>query len=262
MSNSSLASQISVMSFNIRYDNPKDGINAWAFRKEALVKLLNRYQPDFLGVQEALIHQVAFIQENTHYQYIGVGRDNAKEAGEFSAIFYDAAKFELISENTFWLSETLHTVSKGWDAVLPRICSYGKFRNREKQEEIYIFNTHFDHIGQKAREMSARLILEQMRSLDFEQSKMVLMGDFNTIAQSKPLAILSKHLQESSQVAQQKPENLKGTFNGFQNNSKLSLRIDYIFTHNLTVLSYKHLEDKREDNLWISDHLPVWIEVS
>lgn len=261
MTNLSTQIQTSLMSFNIRYDNPNDKENSWDNRKWNLVKLLKHYQADFLGIQEGLYHQVKFIKDNTNYQFIGVARDDGQQAGEFSAVYYDNSKLELIEDKTFWLSETPDRVSRGWDAVLPRICTYGKFRNLKSQEDIYIFNTHFDHIGIKAREMSAKLILEKMKSFDFINAKMVLMGDFNTIPNSPPITILSQDLSESSQIAEQKPQNITGTFNNFNPNAILNLRIDYIFTHNLKVLSYQHLEDKRENNLWISDHLPILIKV-
>src|SRR5687767_13798885 len=101
------AQQVDVMTYNIRYDNPADGINQWSSRKEKVFALIKKYDPDIFGVQEALHHQLTDIQNNcTGYKFIGVGRDDGKDKGEFSAIFYKASRFDVIEQNTFWLSET------------------------------------------------------------------------------------------------------------------------------------------------------------
>ena len=125
-----LAQMISAMTFNIRYNNPNDGVHQWSERKEELTQLIQFYHPDFLGIQEGLVDQVHYIQEQTgHYQWIGVGREDGKSAGEFCALFYDSTKFSMLEEHTFWLSATPEVISKGWDAALPRICTYGIFEN-------------------------------------------------------------------------------------------------------------------------------------
>ena len=122
--------QLSVMSYNIRFATESDGENAWSRRKEYLASQVAFYEPGILGVQEALPEQLEFLDEELEdYKWFGEGRDG-KDKGEFSAIFYNTQKFEVVDMNTFWLSETPHRISRGWDAALNRICTYGLFREK------------------------------------------------------------------------------------------------------------------------------------
>ena len=151
------ASTLRVMTYNIRVDTPDDGINRWNLRKQRVFNLIQHYQPDLIGVQEGLAHQVADLQGAfPFYNWYGVGRDDGNDKGEFSAIFYRADVFELRESGTFWLSETPDQPgSKGWDAALPRVCSWVKLKDRRNNQTIYHFNTHLDHAGQIAGRQSA-----------------------------------------------------------------------------------------------------------
>jgi len=96
---------MNVMSFNIRYNNARDSANAWPYRKDLVASQILFHEVQLLGVQEALHGQMMDLQERLPgYQFVGVGRDDGKEKGEYSAIFYDASKFQVLQSNTFWLS--------------------------------------------------------------------------------------------------------------------------------------------------------------
>lgn len=252
----------SIMTFNIRYDNPNDNENSWENRKYEVVGLIEYYHPDFLGIQEGLKEQVDFINKNTsNYEYIGIGRDDGDKKGEYSAIYYDSEKFKLIDHKTFWLSNKPDTVSIGWDASMERICTYGKFKDKVTNDSIHIFNTHFDHIGIEARKMSAKLILNKIKEFGLSNAKVVVMGDFNSIPMSEPITTLKEELEYGFENSETKFYGPLGTFNGFKNNIEIENRIDYIFTKNLKIYSYRHIDDKRLNNLCVSDHLPVIIEI-
>ena len=258
----SYSQTISIMSFNIRYDNPNDAENSWDNRKNELVNLIEYYHPDFLGIQEGLLNQVEFIKNNcSNYSMIGVGREDGDKKGEFVAVYYDTVKYELIEQNTFWLSENTDTVSVGWDAALERICTYGKFIDRQTSELIHIFNTHFDHKGIKAQEMSANLILMKISERNLENSQVIVMGDLNCEPQSEPIRILKTKLIDGIEVSEKKFYGPEGSFNGFDTELIIDRRIDYIFIKNLIVNYYQHIDDKRLNNYWISDHLPILIEL-
>jgi endonuclease/exonuclease/phosphatase family metal-dependent hydrolase len=260
MSNIFAQSQ-TAMTYNIRYDSPNDGDNRWDNRRAELVGLIQFYEPDFLGVQEALYQQLQYIDDNlSDYTYIGVGRDDGKKKGEFSAIFYDSAKYDLLKTSTFWLSENSDTVSVGWDASMERICTFGLFENKITRQKIWVFNTHFDHIGEVARQESAKLIVEKIKMINTENYPVILMGDFNALPKDKPIKLLSKKMADAFKFSEKPPYGTVGTFNGFKINEAITKRIDYIFTKKLTVLSYRNIDDKRQNNLQISDHLPVLIE--
>ncbi|HSI69568.1 MAG TPA: endonuclease/exonuclease/phosphatase family protein, partial [Gillisia sp.] len=145
--------QVNVMSYNIKYATENDGENSWSKRKDHLTNQIKFFHPDVLGVQEALHGQMEHIKDNVaDYQYVGAARDDGKTKGEYSAIFYNSSKFELLEESTFWLSETPNSPSKGWDASFPRVCTYVKLKEKESGKEFWVFNTHFDHEGDEARE--------------------------------------------------------------------------------------------------------------
>jgi len=263
ISNTYLIGQsISAMTYNIRYDNPKDGDNWWQLRKPEVVKLINHYTPDFLGIQEGLNTQVEYISEHSpQYDYIGVGRDDGKKKGEYTALYFDSSRFELIEEETFWLSESPDKISVGWDASMERICTYGHFVDRSTQVSYFVFNAHFDHRGPLAREESAKLIVNKIRELKIQDENLIVMGDFNCLPDSKPIAAFKTELDDTAALSATDIYGPDGTFNQFDPTFVPVRRIDYIFTKNLKVHSYRIVDDRRINNLWPSDHLPVMVVV-
>ena len=250
------------MSYNIRYDNPNDGENTWEKRKEDVAKLIHYYQPDFLGTQEGLNHQLDFMRVALPaYAMIGVGREDGKEKGEYTAIFYDKNKYALQEQQTFWLSETEKVGSVGWDAALERICTYGVFKNKTNGQILYVFNAHFDHRGEQARQESAKLILKKIEALQLEDTPIILMGDFNSLPDSEAITTFNSGLKDCFDHAQKLVYGPIGTFNGFKQDMIMDRRIDYVFVRNLEVLSCRHIDDKRQDNYFISDHLPIYVEL-
>lgn len=250
-----------IITYNIKYDNPNDSLNNWDNRKMELVSLLKYYEPDLFGVQEALEHQLNYIDLNlVNYSRIGVGRDDGKQKGEFSPIYYDSNKFSLIDESTFWLSDQDDTVSIGWDASMERICTYGVFENKTSQKKIFVLNTHFDHIGEIAREESSKLILSKINDLNKNNYPVILMGDFNAEPETKPIRIFKKELIDGAELSKDGIYGPYGTYTGFTKDVLAKRRLDYIFVKNLKVEKYRHIDDKMKNNNYLSDHLPVLIE--
>ena len=183
----SAQTEIKVMSYNIRLDVKSDGENQWEKRKDKVAGLMNYYEPDFIGGQEVQHHQLTYLLENLKgYNYIGVGRDDGKEAGEYSCIFYKKDKFNVLQQSTFWLSPTPDTVSKGWDAAIVRVCTYGLFKNKKTKQLFWVFNTHFDHVGKVARLESAKLIIKKMQELNTKNYPIIFSGDFNSRPEAEP----------------------------------------------------------------------------
>ncbi len=255
------AQELEIMSYNIKFANESDGENAWSKRKNHLTNQLKFYEPDVFGVQEALVGQLKhFKTEMPAYKYVGVARDDGKEAGEFSAIFYDSEKLEILEENTFWLSETPDKISVGWDAALERICTYAKFRDKESGKTFWMFNTHFDHVGQKAREESAKLIYKKIKEVNAEELPVLLSGDFNLEPEATGIQYLSEKLNDSKKITSLDfgPE---GTYNGYNFTAPVTRRIDYIFVSDrVEVKKYAVLSDSW-DLKYPSDHLPVMVKV-
>ena len=254
---------LKVITYNIRYDNPKDEENRWDNRKDFLTDQIKFYEPDFLGTQEGLAHQVSFIDSTlSQYKYIGVGRNDGNSEGEFSAIFFNSEKFNLIINSTFWLSETPDVPSKGWDASLNRICTYGLFENGNTKEKLWVFNTHFDHRGVQARSNSSKLIIKKIRELNKDNYQIVFMGDLNLEPESEAIRYLSSELTDTKTANSKVVFGPTGTYNGFKFNQPVFRRIDYIFVSkgNVEVVKYAVLSDSKECR-YPSDHLPVYAEI-
>ena len=254
--------QHTIISYNIRYDNNWDIENSWEIRRSNIIQILIKYSPSIIGIQEGLLNQVQYIDSSLiNYDYVGVGRDDGKDKGEFCAIYFDTTRYVLLKNSTFWLSETPDTISVGWDAALERICTYGLFKDRITKKEFWVFNTHFDHMGIIAREKSSGLILKRIKKINRQSLPVILMGDFNSIPNSPPVKEIVTELSDALQISLQKLHGPGGTFNGFNEDLPIEKRIDYIFTKNLKVLSYTHVNDRLENNRHISDHLPVMIKI-
>jgi endonuclease/exonuclease/phosphatase family metal-dependent hydrolase len=253
----------SAMSYNLRYASPNDGDDRWEFRKASVGQLIRHYQPTFLGIQEGLEHQLLDLDEQLPpYRRIGVGRSDGKTGGEFAAIYYDADRFSPERQATTWLSASRDTASVGWDAAMERIATYGVFRENSSGKRIFVLNAHYDHIGKIARENSSRLILQIIKKENPEGYPVIVMGDLNSPPQTPPISLLDQKLDDGASLA---PEGLygpTGTFSGFKLDAPLDNRIDYIFTLNLEVKQYQHIDDRRPNGRWVSDHLPVLAQLS
>lgn len=255
--------QFKIMSYNIRYDNAGDSINQWSNRKEKMNALLKKYKPDVACFQEALYNQVNDLQMFLpDFNYCGVGRDDGKKKGEFSPIFYNKAKFAFIEGTTFWLSETPNVPgSKGWDAAITRICTYVKLKEKRSGKIVVIFNTHFDHIGDTARLMSAKLILEKIRVLA-KKSPVILAGDFNSEPEGKAyIEIINSKNPKLTDSFVLNDKNSTCTFTGFAKDGGICKRIDYIFYSKHLSTSHFLIADDNDGKYYVSDHLPVMVEV-
>ena len=251
-----------VMSYNIRYDNKWDKENSWDTRKESIVRIFEKYSPSFIGTQEGLAHQIDYMDSAlTGYDYIGVGREDGEKKGEFCAIYYISDTYNVIESSTFWLSDNPENVSIGWDAALERICTYGLFEHKQSKNRIWIFNTHFDHMGEIARRKSSELILQKINDLNSFSGPIILMGDFNSLPNSKPVYTILKEFKDAFNIALNKPQGPKGTYNGFNEHQPIEKRIDYLYLKNIDALNHEHINDRLENNNHISDHLPVMVDI-
>lgn len=252
-----------IMTYNIKYANDDDGENSWPYRKHHLTKQLKFYEPELIGFQEALMEQVKHFQENLEgYSYIGVNPEKEKMGEEYNPLYYKNDLFEVLEENTFWLSETPEKASKGWDAEFPRVCSYGLFKDKNTERKFYIFNTHFDHKGEKARAESAKLVLEKIDKINSEGHPVILMGDLNATPETESIQILAKKMNDSREISKEVKFGPEGTFNKFEPGERVTRRIDFIFTskENVEVVKYAVLSDLK-DFKFPSDHFPVLAEI-
>jgi endonuclease/exonuclease/phosphatase family metal-dependent hydrolase len=254
--------QLQVMSYNIKYANENDGENSWSNRKDDLAAQLRFYEPHIFGVQEALQSQLEFLKKelDDEYEFFGKGRDDGGQKGEFSALFFKTEALQLLEQGTFWLSSTPETPGKGWDAAYPRVCTYGRFKVKNSGKEFWVFNTHFDHVGEEARRQSVRLIHNKISEVNKEELPVVLMGDLNLEPDSEEVKYLASHYRDSKKHAKH-TFGPQGTFNAYEFHKPVATRIDYIFTGgDVQVNKYAVLSDSR-DLRYFSDHLPVMVEL-
>ncbi|MCE7072116.1 endonuclease/exonuclease/phosphatase family protein [Dyadobacter sp. CY327] len=252
---------INVASYNLRYNTANDGVNAWPNRKENVKGLIRFHEFDIFGVQEALIGQLKDVAELTEFTFYGKGRDDGKEGGEHSAIFYKKDRFKALQSGDFWLSETPDKPGKGWDATCcNRIASWVKFQDLLSKKEFYFFNVHFDHQGVEARRQSGHLMVEKISEIA-GKSTVILTGDFNSTPETEQIKTIQGLLNDSHEVTKQPPYGPEGTFNSFKFDAAMDKRIDYIFvSKNINVLKYGVLTDAKEQR-YPSDHQPVLIKV-
>lgn len=245
------------MSYNVRLDVASDGVNAWPERREFLVTQVRFHAPDILGTQEVLPSQLKYLDRHlTDHAYIGVGREGGSK-GEYSALFYNRHKFTVADSGTYWLSPTPDSVgSVGWDAALPRIVTYGRFRSRTGGEKFMVFNTHFDHRGERARVESVRLITRMIDSLNRGDLPVILTGDLNLTPETEAIRTLTDSLVDAYTAA---PIRLgpAATFTGFDYSTPATRRIDYVMVSpGVEVTSFATLTDA-VDGRYASDHFAV-----
>ena len=252
---------LTVISYNIRYNNPKDGMNVWENRKATVALLLNEQKADFIGLQEVVHAQLLdLIPELDSYNYIGIGREDGKTKGEYSPIFYKKEMYKVLKSNTFWLSQTPDVVSKGWDASLERICTYGLFENKRSGKKVWVFNTHFDHKGEVARAESVNLLIEKIQDLNQESLPVIITGDFNLTPETPPIQKMQSHFLDV-QKKLSKSDPYYGTSNGFNTQKRSEKRIDYVFVKGMQPQSAKHIYRKTPMGGWASDHHPVMTQL-
>ncbi|WP_144603810.1 endonuclease/exonuclease/phosphatase family protein [Algoriphagus algorifonticola] len=251
-----------IATFNIRWDNPGDDGNLWKDRLPHVTSLIQFHQIGIVGIQEGLLHQVKQLEKSLAYDYIGVGRDDGEEKGEFSAILFDSMRYQMLDHGTFWLSPTPELPSKGWDAALNRVCTWGKFEDQSGQS-FYVFNIHYDHIGQQAREESSKLVLEQINAINQENLPVIWMGDFNVTPDNPAYTTITSApgWQDARLISEIPAYGPAGTFTGFDWDKMPDGIIDHIFVNgSIQVIRHGILTDNYGKK-YPSDHFPVMVEI-
>ncbi len=251
---------VELITYNIRLNTPGDGEHAWPYRKQDVAALFRFHRASVFCVQEALPEQIDYLDDAfPEFSYEGVGRDDGKREGEFSAVFYDNSRFRKLDGGTFWLSGTPEQCSFGWDAACRRVCSWVKLEETSSGKLLFVFNTHFDHVGEVARKKSAELILRKIEDIAGKEVPVVLCGDFNLSPSSAPIGKIREVLRDACEVTELPPYGSLGTYHGFTYDDPPKERIDYVFVSaGIRVLRYGALTDSRNRSFF-SDHLPVLV---
>lgn len=264
---SKASSELRVMSYNIRYGTANDGENHWDKRKDFLIETIPAFNPDLLGTQETLGFQRDFLAEKlSGYEALGVGRDDGKDKGEMTALYFKRSRFEKLDGGHFWLSETPDVPgSKSWDTSLTRMVTWVKLRDKlqPKAKPVMFFNTHFDHRGEQARVESAKLIRRKVEEAG-KNCRIIVTGDFNAGEGSGPYQALfgasegkPSQLADAYRVAHPTREANEGTFSGFKADAVTGPRIDWIGVSREWQVVKSEIDRTQRDGRTPSDHFAM-----
>jgi len=259
---------IKVMSYNIRYGTAKDGESHWDKRKAFLVETVKAFDPDLLGTQETLADQRDFLaQQLPKYGVLGVGRDDGKEKGEMMAVYWRKERFEKLDAGHVWLSETPDKPgSKSWDSSLPRMATWLKLRDLKAPDAkpVLWVNTHFDHMGKKARVEGAKIIRDRVLALG-KGCSVIVTGDFNAGEGSEPYSALfgkagdvESPVVDTFRVASPKKGAEEGTASGFKADATRGARIDWIACSRDWKVAKAGIDRTAKDGRTPSDHFAVF----
>jgi len=260
---------LSVMTYNVRYDNPDDGEHGWDNRRKAVVNTIRFRRPDLLGLQEPLTHQLEYLRESlSAFEFVGRARMDGGEEGEFSPIGYRTSRFELVETDTFWLSPTPDEPgSVGWDARYPRIVTWARLRDRQTDTVFLHANTHFSHDGPEARRESAHVVRQRLDAIS-DGEPVVLTGDFNCVTGDSPYETLTDSTAGDRELVNARDQSRHGHYG--PNTSVTDFehlvpkrKIDHVFVSPVVeVFQHGVCTDLRTDEAYPSDHFPVLADLA
>lgn len=260
------AQTINVATYNMRNDNNSEDStngNGWKQRYPVITALIRFHDFDIFGTQECLYHQIMDIsKELPEYNFYGIGRDDGKQAGEHSEIFFKRDKFQLLNHGDFWLSQTPGKPSLGWDATCcNRICSWVYLKDKQSRKKFYVFNAHYDYQKDLARNESSKLILKEIKKIAGSQP-VIFTGDLNGGNETEWYKTVanSGFLKDTYKEAKN-PYVFNGSFNDFGAEIKSDDIIDHIFiSKQFSVRKWGILSDTYHGK-YPSDHFPVMAEL-
>ncbi|HWB62049.1 MAG TPA: endonuclease/exonuclease/phosphatase family protein [Chitinophagales bacterium] len=255
--------QTRAMTYNIRNSHARDGVNAWAKRRDNLAALIKKVDPDILGTQEVLFNQLKDLKARLKdYTAYGVGRNDGKHAGEFSALFYKTGKYKFLKGGNFWLSETPNIPgSKSWDAALTRICTWVQLQEISTGKVFFVFNTHFDHKGVQARRNSADLLRRTIDSLA-NGYPVIVTGDFNFTPKDPAYQTMTSGNYKTGLSDSYTPGAPDYTDCGFSVANTKCGRIDYIYYSSQYTKSNYTLHTDNNGQYYPSDHCTISVELN
>lgn len=255
---------IRVMSFNLRRPVIFDMGNNWGFRKDAAVRAIELVDPDVLGTQECVGSVARDLDERLPgYARVSAGRNDGRNSGEMTAVYFKTARFTLLDSGHFWFSTSPDRPGKrSWGAWWPRMATWVHLRDDYTGRDFFAFNAHFSSASRNAREHSAVLLREQVFAIAGDAPAVVL-GDFNTAEGTAPYETLTADgtLVDTFRVVHAVPgrdENTRHRFGGGTRGE----RIDWVLATSRLRVNASGILNQKINGRWVSDHFPVAAELS
>jgi endonuclease/exonuclease/phosphatase family metal-dependent hydrolase len=250
------------MTFNIRYGTASDGAHSWPHRRAHVIDVIRDHAPHVLGFQEALRGQLDELAPALPpHREIGVGRDDGRTAGEYSALYVDSVRFEVISAGTFWFSDTPAVAgSMTWGNRIPRICTWARLVDRATRDTLRVYNLHWDHESQPSRQKAAGQLLERLARDGSATDRVVVLGDFNADEGNpayRAVVTDGRLALRDAFRAVHRDARVVGTFNGFRGDSTGGM-IDHVLAGTGWRVLAAGIDRRKYGALWPSDHFPVW----
>lgn len=248
--------KLKAMSFNLRINTKSDGINAFSNRRGRVKECILAEKPDIIGFQEADEQMTDWLRTDlrSRYYVVGIGR-NKNLKGEGARIAYNKKKFDLVSLDTRWLSETPDVPGSRFSldqSIFPRVYTVAEFADKRNGKIFRVFNTHLDHKGESAKLCGAVQIINRIHA-ENERNKCatILMGDFNAVPDSPVVKTVGQYLTELTYEVGE-------TFHGFGKAAPDERQhIDYIFSDAKALCKAYRVENEPINGVYVSDHYPV-----
>lgn len=254
-SESSTISEFVAMSFNIRNSGGDTDEHSWESRKASCLAMINSTKPALIGMQEVCTDQKKYFEENLKdYIILGVARDFSGSFTEYNSICFRSDLFSLINNGTFWLSATPDLKSKGWDGACYRVCTWARLKIKKSKKELFFFNTHLDHKGQKAQMEGLLLIKERIKKIAGANAIVIVTGDFNMTPDNPNVISFATFMKNVRDQFVEKTNYSERTFNGWGTSNSI---IDYIWYQNVAPVSYEIISGMYLRVTYISDHYPI-----
>lgn len=251
-----------IMTFNIRFENDRDGQNAWVYRKNLVIRVIERYRPDIVGTQEGRWNQLLFLRDNLSAYSLNAPDRTIDSTCQYPTLFVRKENLHILHGEEFWLSKTPHIHrSKDWGSAFPRMINCALVKARGSGEEMWVAVTHLDHKGVKARYEQAGMIASWVKK---PRRPVILMGDFNDVPGSTVHQRLIKPrtgLRDTWQVLGREEDADAFTHHGFTGIPQNG-RIDWILvSHHFRVKDAVIIRDLFKGR-YPSDHFPYIVNLS
>lgn len=250
--------KLCLISANIRFDNPADGINAWSHRRTILAETLLKHSPDIIATQEGRFDQLKDFEILLNdFEMVDQHRSWIKER-MYPTFFLRKSTFEFLKGEDLWLSETPDIAgSKSFGSAFPRLMTWIKIQPKNAKSNFLVINTHLDHIKTETRTSQIQVLSREIKRIWDKSSILVVMGDFNASPESEVREALMNEfpgLQDSWKIYNSAEESSHHAFNGLCPEGN---RIDWIMIDKKISVEQCFLDKEPVNGKFPSDHFPV-----